>query len=153
MSKKYYIASGLENFEKVRELKAVLDGAGWEHTYDWTVHGSVCDSTPPEQRLARLNEVAALEAEGVMCADVIIVLLPGGRGTHSELGMAIGQTLLGRELESHDIVSDVFRRICVFSADPERDFGTNGTTCVFYHHPLVERFTSMTEMIDSLLKV
>jgi hypothetical protein len=39
--KKYYIASGLENAAVVKDLKKILDAAGWQHTYDWTVHGSV----------------------------------------------------------------------------------------------------------------
>lgn len=148
MSKKYYIASGLENAAQVRELKTILDQAGWEHTYDWTVHGSVCASTPPEQRPERLREVAGLESEGVWMADVVIVLLPGGRGTHTELGFALGM------VDPVVFAPDEDRmRICIYSPDPEKDFGTNGTTCVFYHHPCVERFTSISEMVDSLLKV
>jgi hypothetical protein len=148
MSKKYYIASKLENHAQVRELKAILDQSGWEHTYDWTVHGSV-----QSEGAERIAEVASAEAEGVCYADAIIVLLPGGRGTHAELGMAIGQTHLGREMEAAGIVAEVERRICIYSPDPDKDFGTGGTTCAFYHHPYVERFTSIPEMIDSLLKV
>ena len=36
---KFYIASRLENHEKVKRLASLLRQAGWEHTYDWTVHG------------------------------------------------------------------------------------------------------------------
>ena len=151
----YYIASGLENAPKVRELKAILDAAGCEHTYDWTVHGSV-----QKEGAERIAAVAAAESRGVLEGLTIIVLLPGGRGTHTELGMAIGQA------EMFDYFAQNFmpmlgvmtsakkegRRIVVFSPDPEKDFGTGGTTCAFYHHPLVERFDDMDKMIASLLE-
>lgn len=140
--KSYYIASGLPNFEAVRALKSILDEAGWEHTYDWTVHGSV-----QTEGAARLAEVAAEESYGVVMADVVIVLLPGGRGTHTELGMAIG--LADIDPGGHGGAQDP--RIVIYSADPEVFSGTSGTTCAFYHHPLVERFSSMDEMINSLL--
>lgn len=134
----YYIASGLDNFAQVRELKKILDDAGWEHTYDWTVHGAVDpDRWPP---------TASAEAEGVWMADVVIVLLPGGRGTHTELGIALGTVdpvVWGPD--------EVPTRIVIYSPDPKRDFETKGQTCVFYHHPCVERFADMTAMINSLL--
>ena len=132
--KRYYIASRLENVDQVREVKAALDKAGWEHTYDWTVHGSVqkCDSSV-------IAEVARKETQGVINADVVIVLLKGGRGTHAELGMAI-----------INATYQATGRIAIYSPDPERDFGTSGETCAFYHHPFVERFTAIDSMLDAL---
>ncbi len=56
MKHRYYIASGLQNFEEVRHLKAILDAAGWEHTYDWTVHGSV-----QREGKSRIAQVASQE--------------------------------------------------------------------------------------------
>lgn len=136
--KHYYIASGLDNIDKVRELKAVLDAAGWQHTYDWTAHGAV--------DLNRLESVSAAEEQGVSEAEVVIVLLPGGCGTHTELGMALTSAVAtDRYAEAQD------PRICIFSPNPEADFRTKGKTCAFYHHPCVERFGDMQEMINSLL--
>ncbi len=135
---KYYIASGLENAAQVRALKAILDARGWEHTYDWTVHGSV-----QTEGLERISEVADAEVEGVLRADIIIVLLPGGRGTHVELGMALAGAALDGVLDA--------LRIVLYSPDPERDFGVGGKTCAFYHHPLVERFSSWDGMVATFL--
>ncbi len=132
----YYIASGLENFERVRALKRVLDEAGWRHTYDWTVHGSV------QREPGRLAEVAKYEVSGVFRADVVIVLLPGGRGTHVELGIALGTAA----------TVEPTPRIVIYTPASEEDFGTGGKTCVFYHHPLVEKFSDYDAMIASLLK-
>lgn len=137
----YYIASGLANVEAVRKLKKILDDAGWEHTYDWTVHGSV-----PTAMCALTAEA---EAIGVLRARVVIALLPGGRGTHAELGIAIGSTLCAMGVCAAGLAEMDDRRLCVYSPDPARDFVAD--TSAFYHHPLVEKFTSMRDMINSLL--
>lgn len=142
---KFYIASALENADKVRDLKAALEHAGWHHTYDWTVHGSVQGESAD-----RLAEVAMAETIGVLEADVVIALLPGGRGTHTEFGMSLGATVLALGLERIGLVNNVRRRHVIYSPTPEHDFGGDGRTCVFYHHLLVERFADLDKMIASL---
>lgn len=138
----YYIASALENHEQVRQVKAMLDAAGWEHTYDWTVHGSVQKCGPE-----RIAEVAKAETEGVSKAEVVIVLLRGGRGTHVELGIALAFAWA----YEHDQDDEGAPTICLYSPDPEKDFGDGGSTCAFYHHPSVHKFTDLDEMIGYLL--
>jgi len=82
---RFYIASALDNVLAVRELAGILvEDYGWVWAYDWTKHWSV----PPES-LQRTAEIAEEEIDGVYDADVIIGLLPGGRGTHMELGMGL----------------------------------------------------------------
>lgn len=143
--KKFYIASKLENAPQVRWLADRLKAQGWEHTYDWTVHGSV--QGDPEL----CQQVSMNETDGVLEADVVIVLLAGGRGTHAELGIAIGSTRLGQALVEAGVAAEIERRITIFSPDPVKDFGGGGTTCAFYHHPLVERFTDLDVMFGSLI--
>ena len=130
----FYIASRLENVGRVRELKRILEAAGHVHTYDWTVHGSVQDAG-----LDAIREVARREALGVLSADVVIVLLPGGRGTHTELGIAIADAIRGQP-----------KRIVLLSESSEIDFGTDGRTCALYHHPKVERVTSWDALLATL---
>ncbi len=145
---KYYIASGLENAAAVKELKAVLDGAGWQHTYDWTAHGAVWS-----EGAERLSGVAERELHGVMHASVLVVLLPGGRGTHTELGVSLGAWLFGLKMEEYYaglLGKVVGKRVVIYSSNP-KDFEIGPEPCAFYHHPLVERFSSMDEMIKSLL--
>lgn len=106
---KFYIASRLENAEQVRCLAKILKMWGWEHTYDWTEHGSV--QTEGE---TRIREVAQKEIQGVKDADVVIVLLPGGRGTHVELGAAIA---LSKPVFIYAQTDEFFmqdNRICAF---------------------------------------
>ena len=116
MRLRFYIASKLDNAPAVRELRDALVERGWIHTYDWTVHGSV-----QGQGHERIQSIALAEAEGVRTADFVIVLLPGGRGTHTEFGMALA-----------------LNKIVFLVGDVERDF-SDGYTCAFYHHPWVLR--------------
>lgn len=127
---KYYIASKLENVAQVRALKQLLDATGdYEHTYDWTVHGSV-----QQEGHNRIREVANAEAEGVQRAGLVIVLLPGGRGTHVEIGLAIAS--------GADVI--------IYSANPAKDFGDGGETCAFYHHSYVKQVSTWGELLNEL---
>lgn len=107
---KIYIASRLENHPQVKAVRDALVADGHSITYDWTRHGSVQGEGED-----RLREVAAAERAGVMTADIVIVLLPGGRGTHAELGIA---NALG---------------IPVILVSKTRDmFQADSATCAFY---------------------
>jgi hypothetical protein len=136
---KFYIASSLDNAGQVRQLAETLKAAGWTHTYDWTVHGSVAGQG--EQAFV---DTATAEVEGVRWADVVVVLLPGGRGTHVELGIALAEAVFGQ-------ANGFETRICIYSPTPDKDFGTEKTTCAFYHHPNVQRFDDLDEMTGWLL--
>jgi nucleoside 2-deoxyribosyltransferase len=83
---KFYIASRLENAETVKRVAAVLKAAGHIQTYDWTEHGSV-----QNEGQERITQVAESEKRSVCDADMVIVILPGGRDTHTELGIALGK--------------------------------------------------------------
>ena len=123
---RFYIATRLERAEEHRRLAEMLRGIGWELTYDWTVHGSVQREGPE-----RIAEVAAAEMRGVRDADVVVVLLPGGRGTHAELGMALA-----------------WAKVVVIVADPEDGFvGQDERTCAFYHAPGVVRWEGTLERL------
>jgi hypothetical protein len=139
---KFYIASGLDNFGLVRQVAETLKSAGWTHTYDWTVQGSVAGRG--EEAFVRC---AKNEVEGVIKANVVIVLLPGGRGTHVELGLALAAAWAsGTSRDTADGMT-----ICLYSPTPEQDFGTERTTCAFYHHPDVQKFDDLEEMVGWLL--
>ena len=76
----FYVASGVANTERVSRAAAVLSALGHARTYDWTTHGSV--AAEPSKRK---SEVAAAEVSAISEADLVLILLPGGRGTHTEL--------------------------------------------------------------------
>lgn len=125
----FYIASKLENFEQVRSLAAKLKKAGWIHTYDWTVHGSVKETNP-----LTLKHIGQKEFDGVRQADVVIVLTPQGRGTHTELGMAIALN----------------KTIYLCHTD-DTYFHCNDQTSSFYWLPQVQQFIGTIEALTAVL--
>jgi len=80
---KFYCATSLTNSDQAKIMIRKLSDLGHQVSYDWTLHGRV---TEPE----KMFEICSNEVSGVLDADVLIVLLPGGRGTHIELGLALG---------------------------------------------------------------
>ena len=89
---KFYIASSLRNYKQVRELSRLLRNAGWECTYDWTMN---C----PLEKIdgETLKSIGEKECEGVKQSEVVIILTPQGRGTHTELGMAFAGKMADRK--------------------------------------------------------
>ena len=126
---KFYIASRLENAELVSSVAEALKSLGWKHTYDWTVHGSV-----QGEGEARLTEVAEYELNGVRNADIVIVLLPGGRGSHVELGAALA---LGK-------------RVYIW-AESNEYFLHDERTCVFYWNNRVTRVVGDIKLLIEVL--
>lgn len=87
---RFYVASQLAGAEAVKALAALLKREGHSHTYDWTTHGRChVPGAGDQANIARMREVSEAEGVGVTSADVVVVWLPGGRGTHVEIGMAI----------------------------------------------------------------
>ena len=80
---KFYIGSGFKNCELVNYYSKVLEENGWTHTYNWAKHIN------HEATVQELIEYSELEKKGIVDSDVVIILLPAGRGTHIELGMAL----------------------------------------------------------------
>ena len=124
---KFYIGSGLERWEDVRALARALERHGWKQTYDWTA-GLFREKGPAE-----LAEIARLERQGVADADLVVILLPAGRGSHIELGMALA---LGKPVA-----------LC---AEEERTFlGERAVS--FYELPQVDKLTGNPEAIAEKL--
>lgn len=128
---KFYIASSLKNYRQVRALSQRLKGAGWVHTYDWTQH---CPEDVQDAEALRF--IAEAECAGVRQADMLIVLTPRGRGTHTELGMALA----------------LQKEVYLCHGD-DTYFRCDENTSAFYWLPQVHRLTGGTqEIAQALLK-
>ena len=110
---KYYIATSLLRTTAHNIVRDALRILGHEISYDWTLHEGNVKSVSKE----RLREVAMFELAGVSEADFIVVLLPGGGGTHLELGFAIAKG----------------KKVFLHSEDP-LVFELGPQTNAFYHH-------------------
>lgn len=80
---KFYIGSSFQNCDLVNHYSKILEANGWTHTYNWTRNGK--DGLSMEA----LAGIAQREQTAIGESDVVIILLPAGRGTHIELGMAL----------------------------------------------------------------
>jgi nucleoside 2-deoxyribosyltransferase len=83
---RFYIASGFQNKELVQKVSKFLIQKGHKHTYDWTRNDRA-------DTFERLKEIGEAEKVGVETANVLLALLPGGKGTHIEIGMAISYNI------------------------------------------------------------
>ena len=128
---RFYIATGLRNFERANELAGVLIARGHEQTHDWTVYGDVRRDGP-----AAMSELAFNELRAIRDAELMVVLLPGGTGTHTELGMAIA--------------TRSNKRIILWS-ESDAAFSYDEHTCTFYFHPCIERVVCPFEELKKRL--
>lgn len=114
---KFYIASGLENRACAAQTIKALQAAGHFVTYDWTKHGDM-----RQNGHECLSDIATNEVLGVRSAELVLVLLPGGKGTHTELGIAL---------------SEADKKKIIIWSETGREFSDWQSTCAFYHHPSV----------------
>lgn len=124
----FYIASSFQNIDQVRMVAAEFKKFGWHHTYDWTQNERV-------NSIADLTRIGKLEKEAVSDSDIVLVLLPGGKGTHIELGLAIAGG----------------KRIFLYS--PDESVMNIETTSTFYHLPEVEICMGTIEDLIEKVKV
>ncbi|HJF33878.1 MAG TPA: nucleoside 2-deoxyribosyltransferase [Sporosarcina psychrophila] len=121
---KFYIASSFKNIDKVRYVSKRLKNKGFIHTYDWTVNENVTT-------LEELKAIGQKEKKAVIEADFVVVLLPAGKGSHIELGIALGNG----------------KKIYLYSQNKEID--NIETTSTFYHLPEIEKcFGSTDDLVD-----
>ena len=124
---KFYIASSLKNIDQVRDVSKRLKNKGFIHTYDWTVNENVTT-------LEELRVIGEKEKNAIIEADVVVVLLPAGKGSHIELGIAIGNG----------------KKIYLYS--PNKEIDNIETTSTFYHLPEIEKcigtIDELVEIID-----
>lgn len=128
---RFYVATGLENRDLAQDMIAFIQGRGHMPVYDWTAHGDIRG-----QGGDRLMEVASSEYSAVKDAEFVLMMLPGGCGTHTELGIALG--------------TRSNKRILLWSATG-KEFEDGSNTCVFYHHLALERIVCSYEELKEHL--
>lgn len=126
---KFYIGSSFKNYELVNYYSKILEENGWEHTFNWTKYIDNYETTED------LIKYSNLEQEGIANSDVVIILLPGGRGTHIELGISLA---LNKK---------------IFLCSSNKDEFSLENTVNFYQLPKITRLVgSADENIKEILK-
>jgi nucleoside 2-deoxyribosyltransferase len=117
---KFYLATRKDRATQAEKLLEALKSRGWERTFTWAGEDKAGAEEYPELALAELA--------GIHEADVLIVLLPGGYGTHVEIGAALA---LGKPVILHA---------------PDHETLNSPYPCVFHYHPGVKLLVS--EVVD-----
>ena len=129
---KFYIATSLLRAKDHNIVRDALLDLGHTITYDWTTHGNVKCTT-----IENLKRVSQNELLGVKKADILIVLIPGGQGTHVELGAALATN----------------KKIILLSQE-EKYFLPCKDTCAFYHDPncihVVSSLDNLIPLIEAI---
>lgn len=122
----FYIGSGFQNKEQVQFVRDQLIQRGLIHTYDWTENERAASKEA-------LVEIGQKEKDGVYEADLVVILLPGGKGTHIELGMALALN----------------KTIILYA--PNREVEDFTKTSTFYHLPEIQYSDSLDEVISKTI--
>lgn len=144
---KFYVSTAFDNQGQQQELARALQGLGsaWRQTYDWTQNARARDDEAAEEKMA---EVTREEIAGILDAELFVVLLPGGRGTHVELGVALGVNA-GEDVWVYRAEPWPMKKIVLWSWDGSH-FAAEGRSA-FYFAPGVERVTGpLSELITYL---
>ncbi|MBN8191219.1 group-specific protein [Bacillus sp. NTK074B] len=125
---KFYLASGFLNKPLVQYVSEQLKREGYILTYDWTQNERA--STVED-----LQHIGQCEKEAIIDSDIVILILPGGKGSHVELGIALG----------------LRKRIILYSSGDE--IYDLATTTTFYHLPEVEKCSGdINDLLGYILK-
>ena len=123
--KRYYLAARKDRSAEANALAEALNAQGWTRTYEWTP----ADGEGTEGHA----HVARAELEGVRQADVLVAMLPGGFGTHVEIGAALA---LGKPVILHS---------------PDQKTLDTPYPCVFHYHSGVTILISEVLEVDSVI--
>lgn len=124
--RKFYVASSFKNKDTVRIVCQHLKNKGFIQTYDWTINERASTIEKPEN-------IGQEEREAVLESDFLIVILPAGKGSHIELGIALGQR----------------KKIYLYSSGGE--VNNIDTTSTFYHLPEVDKcFGTIENLLEKV---
>ncbi len=125
MAKRFFLSTRKDRAAEADAISASLEKRGWKRTFAW----AVVDGGDAAGRTG----MALADLQGVRDADVLIVLLPGGYGTHVEIGAALA-------LEKPVILHA-----------PDRNILETPYPCVFHYHPGVTLLISKAPDIEAML--
>jgi nucleoside 2-deoxyribosyltransferase len=122
---KFYLATKRTRAAQAEKLLEALSSRGWERTFTWTGKDKAGND--------EYRDLALAELAGVRDADVLIVLLPGGYGTHVEIGAALA---LGKPVILHA---------------PDQKTLDTPYPCAFHYHSGVKLLISNVVDVDAIL--
>jgi nucleoside 2-deoxyribosyltransferase len=127
MGGRFYLATRKDRATEAATIVAGLKALGWERTFDW--------SNRQDDSIAGYCDTAVAELAAVRAADALLVLLPGGYGTHVEIGVALALD------------------IPIIIHAPDRKALETPYPCVFHYHPSVKLLVSDTVDVKAVISL
>ncbi|MBB6444189.1 nucleoside 2-deoxyribosyltransferase [Bacillus benzoevorans] len=125
---KFYIASSFQNRDLVRVATFLFSQNDFIQAYDWTMN----EKAATFEELRYIGEEAK---QGIMDADFVVMILPAGKGSHLELGMAMALN----------------KRIYLYS--PDEDIYHMDKTITYYFLPELRPFVGqLADFISFVIK-
>ncbi len=122
----FYIASSFYNSEMVRNLSKALELEGHKQSYDWTQNNRA-------YTMELLASIGKQEKDAVSTSDFFVLILPGGKGSHTEFGIALALN----------------KRIYIYS--PTNELHDFDKTTTFYHLDYVNKFVGTFEAFTAYI--
>ncbi len=82
-----YIAGSIKNTTRVKDVISLLEYQGCKCVYDWTR----CDQEKIKSCPSYRKQVIDDQLRGINNSEIFVLITPGGRGAHVELGVALSQ--------------------------------------------------------------
>jgi hypothetical protein len=138
---KVYIACTVTRQKDYQIIKEEVLKKGWEITHDWTQD---FPTSGRELKTPQLARDARRDLQGVLDADVMIVLLPAARGTHIEIGAALAANRLRTKKIDIFLIEDEDQNPTMYSREAM-------SACPFYWLDDCKRRTSSLEDVVSII--
>jgi len=126
---KFYIGASFKNSNLVNHISKHLIEKGHIHTYNWT------NEIIEEETEELLKKFTELEMKGINDADTVIIILPAGRGSHVELGLALAYN----------------KKVYLYS-ESGIEFDVKDTVNFYYAPNVKQIVASPDELINQVLK-
>lgn len=125
---RFYIASSYHNRDLVRVASFLFSQNDLIQTYDWTMN----EKAATFEELRYIGEEAK---QGIIDADFVVIILPAGKGSHLELGMAMALN----------------KRIYLYS--PDEEIYNMDKTVTYYFLPEIRPFVGqLADFISFVIK-
>lgn len=140
-----YIASSLGNWQRVKRLQGDFISRGVTISYDWTPHATALKEHNGDKNHEKdLQQYAHNELIGVINADHLLAIMPGGRGTHFEMGAMIFKCML---LKPKELAKGQLKAITILHDEDDAKFPTS-----FHFLAGITRIATEKEAIDHVME-
>lgn len=141
MSKVFYVGSAIANASQAKKFSERLTSLVYAGNLAFDNYGKWFDMDPVDQTsFESLRERAIYDMNGVTSAEFGVFIMPGGFGTHCEIGAFLAQG----------------KPVYMYSIHPDGLLINNGCAptykCVFHYHPCINLFENEIDCFTAIIQ-